>query len=241
MVTVNTTVVNIAHPPVKQDPESTDTEFVRIGVRDTGHGMTPEVQERLFEPFFTTKSADKGQGLGLACIFGAVRQHWGWIECASAVGTGTEFKIFLPCASKSLLPSATEIQAATTLNRGTIMVVDADDRSRGVARYVLNRNGYRVIEADSTAIALVLWEGQARNIDVVLTDLVLAGTSGFDLANQLRQTRADLKVIFACANEADLKNHEATLPTDMKLVAKPYRSDELMERVESLLPQAAAK
>jgi PAS domain S-box-containing protein len=237
MVTVNTAVVSIAKPPVKQDPQSAATEFVRLSVRDTGCGMPPEIQERLFEPFFTTKGPDKGQGLGLACIFGAVRQHWGWIECASTVGVGTEFRIFLPCASQSLLPSPAEIQAATTLNRGTVLVVDPDDRSRGVARYVLNRHGYRVIEADSSAIALVLWEGQARNIDLVLTDLVLAGTSGFDLANQLRQARAELKVIYACGNEAEMKTHEATLPKEIKLIAKPYRSDQLVESVEALLPQ----
>lgn len=238
MVTVNTVIVRVENPPIKQDPESRGAEFVRISVRDTGCGMTPDIQEHLFEPFFTTKGPDKGQGLGLACIFGAVRQHWGWIECTSAPDAGTEFRIMLPCASKDLLPSATEIQAATTLNRGTVLVVDADDRSRGVARYVLNRHGYRVIEADSSAIALVLWEGQARNIDLVVTDLVLAGTSGFDLANQLRQTRADLKVIYACGNEAEMKNHQATLPTEIKLIAKPYRSDELMESVEAFLPQS---
>jgi DNA-binding NtrC family response regulator len=94
-----------------------------------------------------------------------------------------------------------------------------------------------VIEADSSAIALVLWEGQARNIDLVLTDLVLAGTSGFDLANQLRQARAELKVIYACGNEAEMKTHEATLPKEIKLIAKPYRSDQLVESVEALLPQ----
>jgi two-component system cell cycle sensor histidine kinase/response regulator CckA len=232
-VTINTAVVRVAKPPIKENPESTISEFVRISVRDNGCGMTPEVQQRLFEPFFTTKTADKGQGLGLACVFGAVRQHWGWVECTSAVGSGTEFKIFLPCVSQSLLPSVTEIQAATTVNRGTVLVVDPDDRSRGVARYVLNRNGYRVIEADSSSIALVLWEGQARNIDVVLTDLALPGTSGFDLANQLRQARPDLKVVYACANEAELKNH----PEDVKSVSKPYRSDQLAETIEALLPR----
>src|SRR5207253_11063707 len=112
----------------------------------------------------------------------------------------------LPCVSPSLLPSVTEIQASTNLNRGTVLVVDPDDRSRGVARYVLNRNGYRVIEADSSSIALVLWEGQARHINLIVTDLALPGSSGFDLANQLCQSRPDLKVIYACANEAELKN-----------------------------------
>ena len=79
-ITVNTGVVRVANPPIKENPESPVTEFVRISIRDNGCGMPPEVQERLFEPFFTTKSPDKGQGLGLACVFGAVRQHWGWVE-----------------------------------------------------------------------------------------------------------------------------------------------------------------
>jgi len=234
-VTVNTAVVRVPKPPIKENPETNVTEYVRLSVRDNGCGMSPEVQERLFEPFFTTKGPDQGQGLGLACVFGAIRQHWGWVECTSTFGSGTEFRIFLPCVSPSLLPSVTEIQAATNLNRGTVLVVDPDDRSRGVARYVLNRNGYRVIEADSSAIALVLWEGQARNIDLVLTDLALPGSSGFDLSNQLLQTRPDLKVIYACGNEAELKNQES-LPKDINWVAKPYRSDQLAETVAALLP-----
>ena len=237
-VTVNTAVVQVAKPPIRQDPESTNSDFVRISVRDTGCGMAPEVQEHLFEPFFTTKAPDKGQGLGLACVSGAVRQHWGWIEYTTTVGVGTEFRIFLPCISETLLPSVSEIQAATNVNRGTVLLVDPDDRSRGVARYVLNRNGYRVVEADSSAIALVLWEGQARQVDLVLTDLALPGSSGFDFANQLRQSRPELKVIFACANEAELQSQSASSPEGIKWVSKPYRSDQLAEVVEGMLPQA---
>jgi CheY-like chemotaxis protein len=237
-LTVTTAVVRVDKPPIQREGEAVTTEFVRVSVRDTGCGMTPEVHGHLFEPFFTTKGLDKGQGLGLACIFGAIRQHWGWMECTSAAGSGTEFRIFLPCISGALLPSATEIQAATTVNRGTVLLVDPDDRSRGVARYVLNRHGYQVVEADSSSIALVLWEGKARTIDLLLTDLVLPGQSGFDLANQLCQTRPDLKVIYACADATELKKTGADLPKEIKCVAKPYRSDELMETVQALLPMA---
>src|SRR6202012_46999 len=154
--------------------------------------------------------------LGLACVFGAVRQHWGWIEYTTTVGTGTEFRIFLPCISESLLPSVSEIQASTNVNRGTVLLIDPDDRSRGVARYVLNRNGYRVIEADSSSIALLLWEGQGRQGDLLLTGLDLPGGSGFDLANQLRQSRPDLKVIYAAGNEPG-----SALPPGCQCIAKP--------------------
>lgn len=237
MVSVNTAIVRVAKPPVKRDDYNSN-EFIRISVRDTGCGMSPEIQEHMFEPFYTTKAPDKGQGLGLACIYGAVRQHSGWIECTSAVEAGTEFRVFLPCAPGSLLPSPTEIQAATNMNRGTVLVVDPDDRSRGVARYVLNRHGFRVIEADSSHIALMLWEGQGRNVNLLLTDTVLPGTSGFDLANQLRQNRPELKVVFACSNEAELRNYETSLPPELKCIAKPYRTDQLVETVETFLVPA---
>lgn len=234
LITINTAVVRVAKPPVKRE-NSTSDEFVRISVRDTGCGMSPEVQSHLFEPFYTTKAPDKGQGLGLACIYGAVRQHWGWIECTSAVEAGTEFRVFLPSTPGCELASAAEIQAATNVNRGTVLVVDPDDRSRGVARYVLNRHGFRVIEADSSNIALMLWEGQARHVNLLLTDVALPGSSGFDLSNQLRQTRPELKIVYACNNEAEQRNYEATLPPEFKCIAKPYRTDQLVEIVEAFL------
>src|SRR5262249_37405585 len=133
--------------------------------------------------------------------------------------------------------SPAEIQAATNVVRGTVLLVDPDDKSRGVARYVLNRHGYRVIEADSGALALMLWDGQARNVDLLLTDMVLPGSSGFDLASQLRQSRADLKVIYACANESEMSSQN--LPGENKYITKPYRSEQLAECVEAFIPSAA--
>lgn len=233
-LTISTSVVRVENPPIKRNPESGTEEFVRISVRDTGCGMTAEMQSHLFEAFFTTKAPDKGQGLGLACAYGAIRQHWGWIECTTSLNMGAEFQIFLPCVSDALLPSASEMQAATNVDRGTVLLVDPDDRARGVARYVLNRNGYRVVEADSSSIAMLLWEGQGRTIDLLLTDLVLPGGSGFDLAGQLLQMRPDLKVIYACSNETE--HQRAALPAQLKSVTKPYRSDQLIQAVESLMP-----
>lgn len=228
MVVISTAIVRVEAPPIQQqDPDN--KEFVRLTLRDTGCGMTPEAQDHLFEPFFTTK--EEASGLGLAGVFGAVRQHWGWIECSTAVQSGTEFKIFLPSISPSLLPSASEMQAATALDRGSVLLVDPDDRSRGVARYILNRNGYRVVEADSASIAQLLWGGQARSIDLLLTDFTLPGGSGFDLANQLRQTRPDLKVIYAFL-ETDGNRPE--LPEDSLAISKPYQADLLIECVERM-------
>ncbi len=231
-VAISTAVVRIERPPVKRDEETTD--FVRISVRDTGCGMSPEIQECLYEPFFTTREPGKASGLGLASVYGAVRQLWGWIECTSAEGQGTEFRIFLPCVSEALLTSVTEIQAATTLDRGTVLLVDPDDRSRGVARYLLNRHGYRVIEADAGDIALLLWEGQARTIDLLVTELTLPGATGVELASRLRQSRPDLKVIYACAQIEGVRKPE--VPDGSPVVPKPYRPESFIESVEASIP-----
>jgi PAS domain S-box-containing protein len=231
IVVVSTSIVRVETPPVQQESET--KEFVRLVVRDTGCGMPQELKSHLFEPFITTKEG--AGGLGLASVFGAVRQHSGWIECTSEVESGTEFRTYLPCVSPELLPSASEMPA--TLDRGTILLVDSDERSLGVARYILNRNGYRVIEADSASIAQLLWEGQgqARSVDLLLTDFALSGGSGFDLANQLRQTRPDLKVIYACA---ETETGVPELPHDSLAVSKPYRAEALLESVEFCIPSA---
>jgi PAS domain S-box-containing protein len=227
IVVVSSAIVRVEEPPVQQ--QSDNKEFVRLIVRDTGCGMSTEMQAHLFEPFFTTKEG--ASGLGLASVFGAIRQHWGWVECTSAEQSGTEFRVYLPSISPELLPSASEMQAE--LVRGTILLMDTDERSRGVARYILNRNGFRVVEADSPSIAQLLWEGQARNVDLLLTDFTMNGASGFDLANQLRQTRPDLKVIYAFAEE---EGSRPELPDDCMAVSKPYDSAALLECVETCIP-----
>lgn len=224
-VAISTAVVRVEAPPVQQKAES--KEFVRLSVRDTGCGMTPELQAHLFEPFFTTK--EEASGMGLAGIHGVVRQHGGWIECTSAPDAGTEFRIFLPCIPESMLPSASEMQAASATDRGTVLLVDPDDRSRQVARFALSRHGYRIVEADSAAIAQLLWGGQFRSIDLLLTDVALPEGSGFELATKLRETRPDLKVIYACAEAAA---NQSALPADCTTVSKPYQIDSLIESVE---------
>jgi CheY-like chemotaxis protein len=197
--------------------------------------MSPEVQTHLFEPFFTTKDPENGIGLGLAGVYGAVRQLGGWVECISGSGSGTEFRIYLPCVSESLLPSAAEVQTATAVDRGTVLLVDPNDRSRGVARYILSRHGYRIVEADSAAIAQTLWESQARSIDLLLTDMTLPGASGFDLANELQQKRPELKVIYVYAGE---ESQIPILPEGGAAVTKPYDSEKLIAAVEACLPQS---
>lgn len=232
-VTVRTSVVRVDPAPVQRSSEAGPAEFVRLSIRDSGCGMSPEVQTHLFEPFFTTKDPENGIGLGLASVYGAVRQLGGWVECLSTAGSGTEFRIYLPCVSESALPTATEMQTAATSDRGTILLVDPTDRSRAVARYILNRYGYRVVEADCSLIAQTLWENQAQSIDLLLTDMTLPGASGFDLANELQQKRPGLKIIYVYAGE---ETQIPILPDGCLAVTKPYHSEKLIAAVEACLP-----
>jgi PAS domain S-box-containing protein len=215
-------------------------EFVRLVVRDTGCGMTPEIQARLFEPFFTTKDPDKSIGLGLASVYGAVKQQSGWVEFSSEVGVGTEFKVFLPCAPTSTILLQTGSRAGTPLVRGTVMLVEPDDRMRVLARCILNWNGYRVVEADCSSAALSLWENEASNIDLLFADLDLPGDiSGRDLADRLRKAKPGLKVVYSYASSSGKTGQDPVRLEGLKFIPKPFNAEKLLQEVQDCLNRDA--
>ena len=236
VIEIQTSSLRLNEAQSKRHPDAKVGEFVRINVKDNGCGMSPEVQAHLFEPFFTTHDIGRGTGLGLASIQGEVKQLSGWIEFSSEPGVGSEFCIFLPRAVK---PAAEVVrpaaQAPAPARRGTILLVEPDDRARGVARFILNRQGYHVIEADCAHIALVLWEGQSGNIDLVITDTSLGDTSGREFVDGLRATRPDLKVLFTAHPPAEgAENVERC--ADEAEFAKPYTPDKLLQAVQAAWP-----
>ena len=209
--------------------------FVHLTVRDNGSGMTAEVQERLFEPFFTTREDEKAMGLGLATVYGAVKQHGGWIEFESEPQRGTEFSVFLPVAQ---LPKQDRIATEPTVAPSTgetILLVEPHDRIRDLARHILQRNGYQVIEADSPATAALLMESQAKNIHLLLTDLSFpGGGSGRELAGRLLEMNSQLKVVYATA-PLGADDDETALLQEAKLLLKPYTPDRLVQTIGSSL------
>jgi PAS domain S-box-containing protein len=217
------------------EPQAKAGDYVRLTVRDTGCGMTSEVQARLFEPFFTTREPGRGIGLGLASVQGILYQHAGWIEFSSQPGAGSEFRVYLPCAEGAFSVPESATETAASLVKGTILLVEPDDRRRALARFVLDRSGYRVIEADSGPTALVLWAGQSHNVDLLLIDMSLpGGESGRALAGELCRSRPGLKVIFSAEGEASSDEPKAE-PDGVKILAKPYNPDKLLEAVRSSL------
>jgi PAS domain S-box-containing protein len=174
-------------------PDARSGEFVCLAVSDNGCGMVPETRARLFEPFFTTKPGNRRPGLGLASIKGIVRQHRGWIEYSTELDGGTEFRLYFPVAPRT----AVAMQSPPTELRRTVLLIEANDRLRTMARFTLERKGYRVVETDSAETARMLWDKQAAQTDLLLCGLSPAGdSSGPELAAQLRQTRPQLRAVF---------------------------------------------
>jgi nitrogen-specific signal transduction histidine kinase/CheY-like chemotaxis protein len=213
-------------------------DFACLSVRDTGCGIAPEIRPRIFEPFFTTKPPGKGTGLGLATVFGIVKQHEGWVEVESQVGHGTTFKVFLPALP--LTVEARRQPTATKPLRGTetILVVEDEAAMRGLVVLILQRYGYRVLEAVSGEEALLVWGRHQSRIELLFTDLVLPGDlPGWKLAEKLRSEKPGLKVIFTSSYGPDMMGPIFATMEKINFLKKPYVPDQLTETVRQVLDE----
>jgi CheY-like chemotaxis protein len=222
---------------VRGNPEAREGAFVCLSIQDTGCGMSPEVKARVFEPFFTTKDVGKGTGLGLATVYGIVRQHQGWIEVESDVGVGTTFKIFLPASPRSFAGlEQAAVQKAPRGGNETILLVEDEAAVRGLAKTILERFGYRVLEASSGVEALSVWRKQDTRIDLLLTDMLMPeGITGRELAKQLQALDPALKVIYTSGYSVD-SSQTALRPREMaRFLQKPYHPQILAQAVRECL------
>ena len=208
---------------------------VRILIADTGDGIAPEVRERVFEPYFTTKT-DKGTGMGLATVYGIVDQAGGWIDLDTAVGVGTTFQIMLPAAPSQ---SRSDDPAEESAGRCTVLVVEDEPALRALVVSMLEEHGYVVLPAGTWLAAIALAERHPGPIDLLLTDVVMPGVSGPELALRLRGLRPKLEVLYMSGyNDSRLVNSSID-NTDFKLLVKPFTPEELIERVRALTEGAA--
>jgi two-component system, cell cycle sensor histidine kinase and response regulator CckA len=216
-------------------------DYVRLCVQDTGCGMTEEIQARIFEPFFTTKEVGKGTGLGLATVFGIVKQHNGSIEVQSEVGIGTTFTIFLPATDKKRETPVVVPEAPAAPPAGgneTILLVEDEPLLRELAQMVLTGSGYTVLEAGDCDQAMDLWREHEEGINLLLTDMVLpGGMNGRDLAQMLQRKKPSLKVIYTTGYSPDIV--EAELRPE-NFLQKPYPPETLIRSVRLCLDQAAS-
>jgi len=237
---IQTSAMEIDAAYVKQHPESHVGRVVCLSVADTGHGMDKNTLGRIFEPFFSTKEVGKGTGLGLATVYGIVKQHQGWIEVKSEVGVGTTFHIYLPVPAAVDEPPAVEAapDAVTHAPKGhkeRILVVEDEEILRELVKSILEEHDYAVIEAANGVDALKVWEGCNGKVDLLLTDMVMPeGMTGSDLAKQLKLRDPQLKVIYTSGYSAEIMGQDADL-RDTPFLPKPYASAQLARIVRDCL------
>lgn len=236
-LSLETKVVEFPRNTPLPHAEANHGQYVRLSVSDTGHGMNEETLSRVFEPFFTTKDKGKGTGLGLATVYGIVKQHQGWIDVRSAEGKGTTFQIYFPVSEKAACPGGA--QATQKPVRGgseCILVVEDEDPLRLMVSMVLKRQGYRVVCASSGVEALESWKHCSQDVDLMLTDMVMPhGITGRQLADRLLAEKPSLKVIYSSGYSVDLAEAGHKYQEGINFLPKPYRPEVLVKIVRECL------
>jgi CheY-like chemotaxis protein len=209
---------------------------VMLAVSDTGVGMDPETRARVFEPFFTTKPAGQGTGLGLATVYGIVKQSGGSIWVDSAPGRGTTFRIYLPRWEEAPGAAGTATRPASSPGGSeAVLLVEDDAAVRGIAREILERAGYRVLEADGPERALELAAEEPGVIHLLLTDVVMPRISGPELARRLIAGRPGLKVLYTSGYEEGIVGEQGAPGPRAGFVRKPFTPEQLRQKVREAL------
>jgi PAS domain S-box-containing protein len=221
----------------REHPEATPGRFVRLSVTDTGSGIAPEHVSHLFEPFFTTKEADKGTGLGLSTVYGIVKQHRGWLTVRSEIGKGTTFNTYFPACDGS--PQTPDARGAAASARGggeIVLLVEDEPPVRQLARLVLERNGYIVLEAANGMEAMASWRAHRDRIEIVLTDIVMpGGMSGLQLADRILADLPATKIILTSGYSVDVFGTELARKDRLAFLPKPYHPQQLLRMVRTTL------
>ncbi len=235
---IATRAMDIDAQYIRQRPDARPGPHLRLSVSDTGTGMDKKTLERIFEPFFSTKPVGKGTGLGLATVYGIVKQHKGWVEVKSEMGVGTTFDVYIPAAQSAVEPVAERVVETAQAARGgneTILLVEDEQTLREWVREILQGAGYRIVEAANGVEALRAWDEQSGRIDLLLTDMVMPeGLTGRDLARQLKTRRPGLPIIYTSGYSEEILSNEAEL-RDAPFLPKPYHAPQLTKLVREQL------
>jgi two-component system cell cycle sensor histidine kinase/response regulator CckA len=235
-VVIRTQNVEVDGTSSQSDANFTPVRYVRLSITDTGIGMSAETRLKVFEPFFTTKEVGKGTGLGLATAYGIIQQSSGWIDVWSEVDRGSSFTIHLPRIDAT--PVAIEERSVTTKAlRGweTVLIVEDQEGVRKATRAALSGYGYQVLDAANGMEAVAAAQEYAGKIHLLLTDVVLPGMNGKQVAERLRPLRPDLKVLFMSAYSASLIAQHGVLEAGVAYISKPFDRDRLAAKVREVL------
>jgi CheY-like chemotaxis protein len=239
-VTLETANVDLTQPARIRYDMIPPGSYVRLAVRDEGFGMDEDVQSHLFEPFFTTKDEGRGTGLGLSTVYGIVKQSSGHIEVVSAVGAGTTFNIYFPAAEEAVESGAVPATAASMVcGTETILLVEDEEIVRVLAARVLGSLGYKVLEAADGLEALDVCRHHEGPIDLVVTDVVMPGMTGTELAKALDSVLPDSPVLFISGYTGGALIEHGVLEEGMAFLQKPFSRELLAQKTRELLDKPA--
>lgn len=235
-IVIRTTQTVLGAIQPENDPPAPPGTYVSLEVSDTGSGLTPEARAHLFEPFFTTKEQGKGTGLGLATVYGIVKQNGGYIYVDSEPSQGTRVRVYLPQAAEPV-PVSDQSTPTTAPSRGseTVLLVEDEPAVRQFARRALESNGYCVLAASAGAEAMATAMTHAGPIHVLVTDVVMPGMGGPELARRLAQQRPALRVLFCSGYTDDASVREGVREAGTAFLQKPFSPEELIRKVREVL------
>ncbi|MDA8403964.1 MAG: PAS domain S-box protein [Desulfobacteraceae bacterium] len=235
-ITIKTGNVSLDHAFCSHHPDCAPGDYVLLEVSDDGCGMDAEVIEKVFEPFFTTKAVGKGTGLGLAMIYGIVRQNNGFINVVSRPGAGATFDVFMPCDMETVVMPHEEVPKEETSRAAeTILVVEDEPSILDMVRIMLENLGYQVLTAGSAKKAIHLSKTHDGAIDLLITDVIMPEMNGRDLSRQMAAHYPELKTLFMSGYTADVIAHSGILDERLHFIQKPFAMDELAAGVRKAL------
>ncbi|HWY20583.1 MAG TPA: ATP-binding protein [Candidatus Acidoferrum sp.] len=237
-LTIETSNVSIDEDHARVHPPLSPGNYVMLAISDTGAGMDSETQSRIFEPFFTTKGP-KGTGLGLSTVYGIVKQSGGYIWVSSETGKGTTFKVYLPRVAE-LAQTAAQVTApaesvAPEPGTETVLLVEDEANLRYLARQFLEKQGYRVIDAADGAVAMQIAVAHEGVIHLLLTDVIMPGMNGRELAQHISEIRPNVKVLYMSGYTENVIGRNGTLDAGVRLLQKPFTLRDLKSKVREVL------
>jgi CheY-like chemotaxis protein len=235
-LTIETDNVYLDEEYAKHHIDAQVGSHVMLAVTDTGHGMDQKTLARIFEPFYTTKEMGKGTGLGLSTVYGIVKQSGGNIWVYSEIGSGTTFKIYLPRVDDGAEEYKRSIEDVK-VTQGTETILLVEEMLRKLARQTLKGHGYEIVEASNGGEAIALSAQHEGAIHLLLTDVIMPGMNGRELAMRLDETRPSLRVLFMSGYTDDAIVHRGVLDESANFIQKPFMPDGLARRVREVLDE----
>lgn len=234
-ITIETADVYLDKTFVNENPGAVEGNYVMLAVHDNGEGMTEETRRKIFEPFFTTKGQGKGTGLGLATVYGIVKQSGGYIQVASELGQWTSFRVYFPRVDSEAWQEEAVTRHEGPKGNETILVIEDEIGVLNLTAHTLKRNGYEVLQASSPSEASRIFSTNHHRIDLVLSDVIMPEKNGPALVREFREKLPDLKILFMSGYTDDTISSPQIIDEHAAFINKPFTPDVLVERVRDVL------